>query len=128
MARRTLAALLALTALLVITAPAHARGFQVGMAADGLLLNGSESAGREAVAKWRELGVDTVRLQVQWSRVAPSSRSYDAPAGWDPSNHEQLYSWADIDRAVRLLNEAGIRPMLLLGGPPPLWASSSWGR
>ena len=124
MARRTLSVLLALTALLVITAPAHARGFQVGMAADGLLLNGSESAGRKAIAEWRELGVDAVRLQVQWSRVAPSSRSYDPPQGWDPSNPDQLYAWADVDRAVRLLNDAGIRPMLLLGGPPPLWASS----
>src|SRR5688572_1916800 len=61
-----LALLVCLTALLLPSSPAHARAFEVGMAADGLLLNGSETDGRKAVARWRELGVDTVRLQVQW--------------------------------------------------------------
>ena len=126
MALRTLplALLVCLIALLLSSAPAHARAFEVGMAADGLLLNGSEADGRKAVARWRELGVDTVRLQVQWSRVAPQSRAYTPPEGWDPANHRDGYQWGDVDRAVRLITEGGLRPILLLGGPPPLWGSS----
>lgn len=123
MARRTFSLLLALTALLIVAAPAHARAFEVGMAADGLML-GPESEARKAVAEWRELGIDVVRLQVQWSRVAPQPRAYSPPAGWDPANPEAGYDWGQLDQAVRLLVEAGIRPMLLLGGPPPLWAST----
>ncbi len=102
-------------------APAHA--LQVGMAADGLLLNGSAREAREAVEEWQELGVDTVRINVQWSRVAPTPRSYDPPADFFPSNPDNGYTWGDYDRAIDLLVAHGIRPLLMLGGPPPRWAS-----
>jgi hypothetical protein len=122
---RTLALILTLAAALLATAaPAHARALQVGIAADGLLLNGSEREAEKAIEEWRELGIDTVRIQVQWSRVAPSPRSYDPPEGFNPGDPTSGYQWGDYDRAVRLLTEHGIRPLLMLGGPPPLWASS----
>jgi hypothetical protein len=121
---RTLALLLALAAVLAGAAPAHARALQVGMAADGLLLNGDRAEAEEAVEEWRELGIDTVRIQVQWSRVAPDPRAYDPPQGFNPANPEAGYSWGAYDRAIGLLAEHGIRPLLMLGGPPPLWASS----
>lgn len=107
-----------------VPSSADARALQVGMASDGLLLNGSRKEAQEAIDEWVKLGIDTVRLQVQWSRVAPSPRSYEPPVGFDPANDEAGYTWNDIDRAVNLLAAAGIRPLLLLGGPPPLWASS----
>lgn len=121
-APRTLALLLALSALLIAVPSAHARGFEVGMASDGLLLNASPQDAQEAAADWKKAGVDVVRLQVQWSRVAPSSRSYTPPEGFDPGNPAG-YQWADVDRAVDIIVRNGMRPMLLLGGPPPLWGS-----
>jgi hypothetical protein len=121
---RPLVILLALAALLACAPTAHGRALEVGIAADGLLLNGSETAGREAVERWRELGIDTVRLQVQWSRVAPDSGSPTQPA-FDPANPEGGYNWGDVDRAMRLIVSTGLRPILLLGGPPPLWASGN---
>jgi hypothetical protein len=116
--------LLVLTAGLAAAPAADARALQVGIASDGLLLNGSRKDAEKAVKRWAELGIDTVRLQVQWSRVAPSPRSYTPPEGFDPANPDAGYLWADVDRAVNILVAHGLRPILLLGGPPPLWASS----
>jgi len=110
--------------LLAAAAPASGRALQVGMASDGLLLNASPQDAEKAIVEWTKLGIDTVRLQVQWSRVAPSPRSYEPPDWFRPGDHTSGYHWGDIDRAVGLLVKHGIRPMLMLSGPPPLWGSS----
>lgn len=127
MVRRRRLSVLALAGALLaaVAAPSHARDLQVGMAADALLLNGDQAEVVDAIDAWKRLGVDTVRLQVIWSRVAPRPRDYDPPAGFSPANPDDPgYSWHDVDRAFNLLVAAGIKPMLLLNGPPPLWASS----
>ncbi len=125
MALRILTLLAAVFALLTLAAPAQARDLRVGMASDALLLNGDPKEAREAVAAWKRLGVDTVRLQVVWGRIAPSPRSYEPPPNFDPANHQDdRYSWGDVDRAVRMISAAGMQPLLMLDGPPPLWASS----
>jgi hypothetical protein len=124
-APRTLLLLAVLAvALLGGAASAHARALEIGMASDATLLNGDPQEAREAAHEWKRLGIDVVRLQVQWSRVAPTPRSYTPPANWDPANPDAGYDWTDIDRAVRILAREGLRPMLMLDGPPPLWAST----
>ena len=54
--------------------------------------------------------------------AGPGSR--DA-AGRLPARRPQrpAYDWGVIDAAVDRLSSAGIKPMLMLDGPPPLWAS-----
>ncbi len=124
-ARRRLI-LLALVAVLlaVAAAPAQARFLQVGISDDAIMLNGGQAAA-DAVSSWRKLGVDTVRIQVGWSRVTPSPSSRQMPEDFNPNNPDDpQYHWEAIDSAVRRLVDAGIRPMLMLDGPPPLWASS----
>jgi hypothetical protein len=122
---RPLSLLLVLAAVLACAAPAHARDLRVGMASDAILLNGTSQEVDEAIAEWRKLGIDTVRLQVVWSRVAPAADRRTPPEGFDPENPvDPAYTWHHIDRAVDRLAAAGIEPLLMLDGPPPLWASS----
>lgn len=124
MTARSLALLVVLAALLGAAAPAHARELSVGIADDAILYNGTPEESREAVADWKRMGVDTVRVQVVWSRVAPDPRSYTPPEGFDPGNPQDAhYHWGHVDRVVRQLADAGLKPLLMLDGPPPLWAS-----
>ena len=117
--------LLALAALTGAAAPASARSLQVGVDDDGVLLGGGDAA-TDAVSEWQKLGVDTVRLQVSWSRVAPDPGSDAPPPGFVPGDPDSAgYHWGIIDAAVDRLAGAGIEPILMLDGPPPLWASGN---
>ena len=120
---RALAVLLALIgAVLAAAGPARARSLETGMADDGALVG---SAADDTVAAWQRMGVDAARLQVSWSRVAPNTREPVMPATFDPSNPDDPgYDWGVIDEEVGRLARAAIRPILMLDGPAPLWASS----
>jgi hypothetical protein len=105
--------------------PAGARFLQAGVDDDGVLLGGGAAADA-AVAEWQRIGIDTVRVQVSWARVAPQPRSDSPPASFDPANPDDPgYDWSVIDAAVDRLVGAGIRPILMLDGPPPLWGSGN---
>lgn len=111
---------LVLLFLLVLAAPARA-DFEFGMEDEGLLLSNPHLA-PEAVAAWRELGVDVVRIHARWWEIAPARR----PSHFDARDHEERrYKWARLDGAVALVRSHGMRVMLTITGPGPLWASSS---
>ncbi|MEP6954488.1 MAG: glycosyl hydrolase family 79 C-terminal domain-containing protein, partial [Solirubrobacteraceae bacterium] len=95
-----------------------------GISDDAIMLNGGQPAA-DAVAAWRKLGVDTVRIQVGWSRTVPNPASRQMPADFNPNDpNDPQYQWGRIDDAVKRLVRAQIKPILMLDGPPPLWASS----
>jgi hypothetical protein len=123
--RSIAAVLLALVAALAAAGTAHARTLQIGIADDAALFEGGRAAD-EVVDEWRRAGVDTARIQVQWSRIAPSPDSQFAPPGFAADNHlDPQYQWFHIDAAVERLTRAGIKPILMIDGPPPLWASGN---
>jgi hypothetical protein len=101
--------LAALAALLLFAAPARAAGPETGIADDRVLLNGGEEADK-AVAEWKDLGIQTVRIYALWSRIAPNS-----PTGEN--------DWAQLDAAVSRVVNAGMKPILTITGPGPLWVS-----
>src|SRR5205807_3579809 len=72
----------------------------------------------------RRLGVERVRLFVRWSSLAPAPVSRTRPS-FDASNPAQYpaASWASYDTVIREALARGIGVDVLLGGPPPLWAS-----
>jgi Glycosyl hydrolase family 79 C-terminal beta domain len=116
---------LLLVAVAGVAAPARARSLQAGVDDDGVLLGGGAAAD-DAVAEWQRLGIDSVRVQISWSRVTPDPGSDTPPPGFDPANPEDPgYHWGVIDAAVDRLSGAGIHPILMLDGPPPLWASGN---
>src|SRR3954469_22292807 len=98
-----------LAALLILAAPARAAGPQVGIADDRIMLGGGPQA-EQAVAEWQALGVRQVRIYALWNRIAPNS-----PTGEN--------SWGALDNAVNLVVAAGMKPILTITGPGPLWVS-----
>src|SRR4051812_17544448 len=98
-----------LAALLFFASPARAASPQVGIADDRILLNGGADADA-AVKEWSDLGIQTVRIYALWSRIAPNS-----PTGEN--------DWAQLDHAVDRVTAAGMKPILTVTGPGPLWVS-----
>ena len=104
---------------------AWARSLEVGVDDDGVLLGGGPQAD-DAVGEWQQAGVDTVRVQISWARVAPEPGFDITPPGFEPANPDSPgYHFGVIDAAVDRLVDAGIKPILMLDGPPPLWASGN---
>src|SRR3954469_10161751 len=74
---------------------------EVGMADDGILLNGTDAQVTSTVSAWQGLGVKSVRIFARWGFIAPSPRSKKMPAGFDAGNPNSAgYNWGPIDRAV----------------------------
>jgi hypothetical protein len=114
-----------LIALAAGAVPAHAaHSLRIGIADDGVLLHESPTTA-STVAQWKALGIDVVRLHVRWGSIAPAPASRRAPDGFQASDPDDPhYNWGAIDRAIALLKEAGIEPLLAVTGSGPLWSSS----
>jgi hypothetical protein len=121
---RLLAAALAAVVLLPAAAYASSSS-ETGIADDASLLNEPNDArAAAAVAAWAALGIDDVRIFVQWQAIAPANGATAAPAGFDSADPSSAgYNWSRVDRAVNLASTAGMRPILVVTGPGPLWAS-----
>jgi hypothetical protein len=121
---RLLAAALAAAVLLPAVAQAST-SMETGIADDAALLyEPSDARAASAVAAWAALGIDDVRIFVQWQSIAPAIGDVTAPAGFNSADPGSAgYQWSRVDRAVDLVSAAGMRPMLVVTGPGPLWAS-----
>ncbi len=76
------------------------------------------------LAELKRLGVNRVRLFLSWGSVAPHPDSRRRPSvdATDPAAYPAA-NWSRTDTIVRDAKAAGIGLDVLLGGPPPLWAS-----
>lgn len=71
-------------------------------------------------SKLRYLDASTIRINVDWSSVAPAGAR--APAGFNPAApSDRHYDWAPIDAQVRAASQNGLRVMLMLFRAPR-WA------
>lgn len=109
---------------LVGAAPAAAQStFEVGMEDEGLVLSNQHLA-PDAAAAWKAWGVDVVRIHARWWEIAPGIESEDKPAGFNAADHnDPQYKWANLDGAISIVRGAGLKVMLTLTGPGPLWSS-----
>jgi cellulase (glycosyl hydrolase family 5) len=123
--RAALAFLAVIAAVLCAAAtPARAANFELGMEDEGLLLSNPQLA-PSAVIAWKDLGVDVVRIHARWWEIAPADGSTKAPSGFNASNpNDAHYRWGALDAAVATVRATGMRVMLTITGPGPLWASS----
>ena len=114
--------LVLLAALLIVPGSASAAdGVEIGMEDERLLLSDPWAA-PGVVAAWRELGVEVVRLHAGWARIAPAGRR--RPRGFRAGDHRSRhYHWRALDNAVGLVRANGMRVMLTVTGPGPVWSS-----
>jgi hypothetical protein len=127
---RLLAAALAAVVLLLPAAAHASSSMETGIADDAALLNEpSDAKAKAAVNAWAALGIDDVRIFVQWQAIAPANGGTRAPTGFNGADpNSPGYNWSRVDRAVALVSAAGMRPLLVVTGPGPLWASQVPGR
>ena len=114
---------------LVGAAPAAAQStFEVGMEDEGIFLANQHLA-PGAAAAWKQWGVDVVRIHARWGDIAPGQEAQSKPAGFDAGNHaDPQYNWAVMDNAIAIIRGAGLKVMLTLTGPGPLWSSTRAGQ
>src|SRR4051812_48783412 len=110
------------------SAASASASLETGLADDRVLF-GDPAAASAAVGEWDAAGVDVVRIHARWSAIVPDATATVPPREFhagDPA--DAGYDWAALDRAVRLVHDAGMRVMLAVTGPGPVWASSDPGR
>jgi hypothetical protein len=122
--RRALAGLcaaLCLGAAAPASSPA-ADSLRIGIADDGVLFHEPDAA--HVVAEWKALGIDVARIHVRWVSIAPAPDARRPPRGFHASEPDDpRYDWGAVDRAIALLQDAGIEPLLAVTGSGPLWSS-----
>ena len=92
------------------------------------LLNGETAARRSDILdRLQALGVDSVRIQVQWHFLAPAARSDRKPSDFDASDPGDYptNAFEVLDSIVRSVIARDMKPLLTPTGPIPLWASES---
>ena len=119
-------ALLALVvAVLVAPASAQAGGRQLTILQDDrVLLGHTRHDPNAAMAEAKALGVDVVRVFVNWYGVSPRPKSRRKPAGFtvgDPRS--EGYDWSRFDAFLERARQNRLKVMLTLSPPIPYWAS-----
>ncbi|WP_205697858.1 cellulase family glycosylhydrolase [Conexibacter sp. SYSU D00693] len=116
-----------LVAALLLLAPAGAQAAPtaaVGIADDRIMLFGSDEQAARAVDRWRDLGIDEVRVFARWVAHVPGEDQRTQPADFDATNPDDpQYRWATLDRAVDLVTSRGMDVVLSVTGSGPLWGS-----
>jgi hypothetical protein len=92
------------------------------------LLNGETAARRSDILdRLQALGVDSVRIQVQWHFLAPAPESAHKPEDFDAADPGDYptHAFEVLDTIVRGVVARGMDPLLTPTGPIPEWASST---
>jgi len=119
-------ALAALGATFALAAtPALADHTQVSVFQDDVhLIDSGPAVAQHSMALLHSLGVEQIRVNLEWYTVAPDPLSYQAPQGFnatDPNDYPPGV-WAPYDRLVQLAAAYGMKVEFNLTAPGPLWA------
>src|SRR3954469_7847142 len=121
---RRLLPLLVLCALAAPSAASASTPLETGVADDRVLFGDPDAAAR-TVGDWAAAGVDVVRVHAHWSAIAADTNAVVPPRECHPADPgDPRYSWAALDHAIGLVRGAGMRVMLAVTGPGPVWSSS----
>ena len=113
-------------ALLLPAPPASASRTQRTVFEDPkLLLRSGPEVRAGTLDELRALGVDIVKLRVEWRSLAPDPTAPTRPAfdAADP-NAYPIQGWAQLDDAVRATTQRGMQVFLMLSGSAPEWATA----
>jgi hypothetical protein len=125
------ALLLAILAFLALAAPAPAApNAGVSIMDDQLLLaNGQDPAVTDGhMRRFRSLGVDRVRVSAFWDQIAPRPGRRRKPSFDAASPTAPEYVFTNLDRAVQSAARHGLKVLISITTPAPLWATGDPGR
>jgi hypothetical protein len=117
-----------LTLLLLALTPAAASASTKQLALfqeDGPIVNGTPAQRAAALDELTALGVDAIKIQLNWAEVAP--RTKRKPSGFDGADPADYPGWGKFDAAVAAAQARGFRVMLALSPPVPGWATARRG-
>ena len=117
--RMMLALAIAACAFLATATTASAARGQATILQDDSMLLGDGDRRDATLDEWDSLGVDIVKIRINWRDMSPSDRPADPS---DPGAYSADH-WARYDRAIRGAKARGMEVFLLLGGQAPTWAS-----
>jgi hypothetical protein len=118
----TSSVLLALTGLALLPAAAGASPGQYALFQDDHLLLERGDAQRQATLdEVRGLGVDMIKVQLNWASVAPGARR--KPSGFDATDPSQYPGWGLYDAVLADAHARGFKVMFALAPPAPGWAT-----
>jgi hypothetical protein len=109
---------------LTVAAPASAGPSQISIVQDeARLLRQGPIVQAATLDQVKALGVDVVKVTIDWRRIAPpGSRKPAGFTGDDPGQYAAA-NWVPSDDLVRGAAARGLRVMFLIGGHAPDWAS-----
>ena len=97
-----------------------ARGMEIGVQDDAVLVTGKYYDREKALIRARKFGATRVRISVGWAyTLTPIQRKANSKPG------NLSYQWTLIDRAIDAAARHGMRVYLTLTGPAPAWATSN---
>ena len=112
--------------ILAMLAPAAsaARNAEVSIMDDQLLLGASQAKIDRHMRTFRRLGVDRLRVSAFWHQIAPAANSRRKPSGFNGANmRDRRYSWLFLDRVISSAARHGLRIMVSITTPAPIWAT-----
>jgi hypothetical protein len=123
--------LLAILAVIVTAAPAAAApNAGVSIMDDQLLLeNGQDQSVTDRhMRRFRSLGVDRVRVSAFWDQIAPRPGRRRKPGFDAGSPTAPEYVFTNLDRVVQSAARNGLRVLISITTPAPLWATGDPGQ
>ena len=125
MHRTTLITMLFVALLAALAAPAGASKTQESIFQDDrLLLESGADVRTRTLDELKGLGVDTIRVNAIWARIAPERDSTTKPNfnASDPGAYP-ADNWAPLDALIREAAARGLGVYVTITGPVPAWAS-----
>jgi hypothetical protein len=116
--------LLVLIAALALPSSAFASKDQWSIFEDHPYLVRSDPTTRERTLDevQRELGPDTIRIEIKWNEVAPAAYSKKKPA-FNPRDPSAYPGFGPYDELVRSVTNRGLRVLITITGDAPVWAT-----
>ena len=100
------------------------RTAEVSIMDDQLLIGSSQARVDRQMSTFRGLGVDRLRVSAFWNQIAPANMSRNKPVGFDGANmRDPRYNWLFLDRIISSAARHGLRVMVSITTPAPIWAT-----
>jgi len=97
---------------------------EVSIMDDQLLLGASQQKINRNMATFRRLGIERLRVSAFWNQIAPASSSRRKPARFNGAEmRDPRYNWAALDRVIASAVGHGLRVMVSITTPAPIWAT-----